>query len=211
MIQSPRESPIPFLPKNPRGHFGLSSAQLTLRKPLICFEFQCDSLNFDVDINYSYRKFHEARDPRLPLEVMEYAEMVLNLNRFMNKMLETLKQDEDLVGKAKPFRRWKMLAFLVLLLASGAGVVFLEHPGWISFSAFCGIVMGVAFLAVPITHWQDLSIYRRRVNVFVQEVKSYYMFQYSVIRKSGNYEDYTQHLDEADTDVFLLYMQKYAS
>ena len=160
-------------------------------------------------MNYSYRRFHDARDPRLVVDDLEYRDMRVNLNGFMHDMLETLKQDEDLLGKAVRFKKWHLMAFFLLTLASVAGGIFLEHPGWISFSWIFGAVMAVAVLAVPITYLQDGGKYQRQRNVFIREVKSYYMFHFSLMRNVSSYDEYAEKVPEADTGIFLKYLDKY--
>lgn len=158
---------------------------------------------------YSYTLFHEARNPRLTVAAAEYMQMRVNLNQFMHDMLKDLKGNEQLLGKTVEFKRFKLLAFLILLGASISGALFFQHPGWISFSVFCGIVLAVAVLAVPITFLQDAGKYRKQRDIFVSEVKSYYMFQYSLMHKAGSYEEYSEAVPDADTGVFLRYLEKY--
>ena len=159
--------------------------------------------------DYSYLEFHAHRDPRRPLNEQEYLLIQRDLNGFMQRMLTCLYSDEDLFGQTLKMKTTHLLTFLALAGVGIAGMIFLPHPSWIALSAFTGIIMLVAALAVPVTYWQDQNKYRLQRQNFVQETKSYYLYQYSMIRKTNTYSDYVKHLPQANLSMFEKYLQRY--
>lgn len=161
-------------------------------------------------MEYSYRYFSLDRDPRREVGREEYVAMKRNLNYFMHKMLKQLHTDEEILGKDAPFRPLRLLFFIVLTLGAVAGMIFLEHPAAIAFSGFLSIILGMSIVAVPVTFWTDRRQLRKQRQQFISEVKSFYMFQHSLLYKTADYEEYVDRIPGASLDKFEKYLDKYA-
>mgnify|MGYP001801540515 CR=1 FL=1 len=160
-------------------------------------------------MDYSYPHFYLARNPRRPVSEAEYVYLKRNLNHFMHKMLEQLYSDPKVLGEAQSFKTGHFIAFLVLAAASVAGILLLEHPGFVALSGFIGIVMGMSVIAAPVNFSLDKSRYKRHQHRFAQETKSYYMYQHSILHKTDGYDDYLSQVGDAPLDWYERYLKKY--
>ena len=163
-----------------------------------------------MSVQYSYTDFNRDRDPMLPLAAVEYVLMRKDLNNFMHDMLRQLYQDKSIVGEEKSMNGGRIALFGVGFALSVAGYILFDHPGWIVCSVILGIIMLVAILAVPITYLQDQSSHQRDRKFKINSIKSYYLFHYSMMRRSGTYNEYLEGLPNADPRKFQMYLRKYS-
>lgn len=159
---------------------------------------------------FSYTKFQQDPNPVQPVYPEEYVAMKRDLNHFMHVMLKRLYTDEGTVGKERTFNPWQMLGFAASTLGMVAAVIFFSNPVWVGLAGFTGIVLFVATLAVPITHFQDKFLFKKHRSRFMQEVKSYYLFQYSILRQTNSFEEYEAEARLADPKGYEPYYRKYA-
>ncbi len=160
-------------------------------------------------MDYTYRFFCMDKNPRREVAREEYEAMRRNLNYFMHKMLRQLYEDEEVLGKPKKFWTWQLLMFIGFTLATVAGMIFIEHPAGKGLAGFLTLVMGMSIFAVPIVFWTDRSREKDNRHNFIQEVKSYYMYQHSLMYKTEAYEEYVEQVPEAPLKNYEKYLRKY--
>ena len=160
-------------------------------------------------MQYSYQDFFSERNPQKPLDSVEYQAMRVNLNRFMRSMLKTLRQEDGIFGQAIRFKTGLWVGFWVAALAATAGVLFLEAPLWIGLCFFCAVILWMSVLAVVVNHGLDSARYRRSKDRFIGEVKSYYMYHYSLMRNAEGYEGYCESALASDLALYDRYLKKY--
>jgi|GEM_PF-6951932 len=159
---------------------------------------------------YTYPRFDDEQNPHLPLGAAEYVYLRKDLNQFMNEMLRKLYKDQKVMGKDLEIKTGRLLLFAVGFALSVAGLILFDHPGWIASSGILGVILLVAVLAVPITHLQDQSIQRKVRQKKVTSIKSYYLFHYSLIRSSSNYDEYLETLPESNLKKYQEFLIKYS-
>lgn len=159
---------------------------------------------------YTYPRFHEERNPHLPLGAAEYVLLRKDLNHFMNEMLRKLYKDKEVMGKDQEMKTGRLLLFAIGFVLSVTGLILFDHPGWIASSGILAVILLVAELAVPITHLQDQNIQRKSRKEKVTLIKSYYLFQYTLIRPSQTYDDYLEAVPDANLRKYQEYLIKYS-